>query len=825
MISNIEQVKEKLRPFLVRYLEDNGVQIKGNMFKCINPAHDDHHPSMSIGGTEDHSLFRCLGCGAAGDIFTAAHYLEDKPLSGIEFLTDNLQYLADRYHIPYETRELTLEEKEAIQIKHLYDVISNLITENIIAKEELLPDRVKEYIQSRGINDIVPVYDDNIDNLDEVNPYRRYGMGWVENYDDFISRLQDLGFDQEIIKKADIKRTVFNPDSLIFTLRDKHNSIVAFAARNCLYEDGDDTKARKYMNTSASNGMYKKKYVLYNLHNAIRRAKGHSLIYIVEGYTDAIALDKNGLPAVAITGTTISSEHIQSLASNNLMNIMLVLDGDNAGQKGINDAIVKVFSGIRNVNVKVVELPDGYDPASFIEEKTINEFLSIEPRQLFAWYLDFLIERQGEDRTTVAQHVVPLIVNESSYIEREKMIKILSAATDISEYALAAEVDRIDNIRLRSKEAELANIVDGLVKTLTKNPADAYTILSDGLDQIEDVQKKYEQDLMSVDEFVHRIQGLSELQKSSATMGFELPGMGELSRAMAGNWRGKVLFFGGDPNAGKTNFMINLAMSLIQGNRGKISILYHSTDDSAEDIITRFLTYIIFKLFGYKKATINNVEAPTLFADMDDPQFLDLYDRAVAVMQGLANEGTLVIKDSQQGNTFGFGKRWIEHHRRQYPGRDIVYIADNFHNFNDFSDGAGMMEGRWRIKKMGNFVKTMAVKLNITVLSTVEYRKKVGGERQNMSMQDHNERVAEAKSLEYISNFMGHLLNPVQTNSKPNNFFEWNNSKYPIIELLIGKNKITATKGIIPLKHYQESVVFEPLTEEEAGAIYERGDH
>ena len=95
-IENYEEAVEKIRPFLPDYLEENGID-PTKLFTCISPSHEDKNPSCGIVPGED--VFHCFSCGASGNIFHAAHYLEDKPLIGIGFITENLIYLGDKYDI------------------------------------------------------------------------------------------------------------------------------------------------------------------------------------------------------------------------------------------------------------------------------------------------------------------------------------------------------------------------------------------------------------------------------------------------------------------------------------------------------------------------------------------------------------------------------------------------------------------------------------------------------------------------------------------------------------------------------------------------------
>ena len=104
----MEGLKEQLRGRLADYLASYRTVKPGKNLNCINPAHPDKDPSMGLvpGNPE---LCHCFGCGVTADIFTAAHFLEGKPLKGPGFLVDNLFYLAKRFGLEVPAFELTEE--------------------------------------------------------------------------------------------------------------------------------------------------------------------------------------------------------------------------------------------------------------------------------------------------------------------------------------------------------------------------------------------------------------------------------------------------------------------------------------------------------------------------------------------------------------------------------------------------------------------------------------------------------------------------------------------------------------------------------------------
>src|SRR6266404_973237 len=113
---DIDGIKERIMEYLPQYLTEHGHQPSAHQkkFKCINPDHNDTSPSCSIIPNTDEKLFHCFSCLFSGNIFHAASFLEDKPLSGRGFISDNLLYLAKKYGI--EVPELNLTEDELYEM-------------------------------------------------------------------------------------------------------------------------------------------------------------------------------------------------------------------------------------------------------------------------------------------------------------------------------------------------------------------------------------------------------------------------------------------------------------------------------------------------------------------------------------------------------------------------------------------------------------------------------------------------------------------------------------------------------------------------------------
>ena len=110
-IRDLDDLIARIKPHFREYLEMFGTEFNTSHFTCPNRLehkNEDNKPSAAFYPGPDG--FKCFGCESSGDIFTAAHYLEGKPLSGKEFVTDNVLYLAEVFCEDYEVEEQTEEE-------------------------------------------------------------------------------------------------------------------------------------------------------------------------------------------------------------------------------------------------------------------------------------------------------------------------------------------------------------------------------------------------------------------------------------------------------------------------------------------------------------------------------------------------------------------------------------------------------------------------------------------------------------------------------------------------------------------------------------------
>ena len=332
-------------------LRKSGVNYKG-----LCPFHDDKTPSFMVSPTKQ--ICKCFSCGEGG---TAINFLMKH-----EQITypEALRWLAKKYNIEIEEKELTPEE-----IKEQSDRESMFIVNEWAMKyfKDVLkndPDGIaigKQYFRSRGIRDDI---------------IEKFNLGFaLQKRDALALAAQKAGYQPEYLEKTGlcIKGEKGLHDRyagrVIFPWLNVSGRVVAFGGR--LLDARTKGVQQKYVNSPDSE-IYHKERELYGLFQAKKAIAKEDRVYMVEGYTDVIAMHQCGIEnVVANSGTALSNYQIR-LLRRFTPNITLLYDGDEAGIHAAMRGTDMLLA--EGMNIKVLLLPDGDDPDSFSRKHSAQEF-------------------------------------------------------------------------------------------------------------------------------------------------------------------------------------------------------------------------------------------------------------------------------------------------------------------------------------------------------------------------------------------------------------------------------------------------------------------
>jgi len=328
----------------------------GVNYKGLCPFHDDKTPSFMVSPAKQ--ICHCFACGEGGNAvnFLMKHEQITYP--------EALRWLAKKYNIEIEERELTDEEKKEQNDRESMFIVNEWAMKYFQDVLKNDPDGIaigKQYFRSRGIRDDI---------------IEKFSLGYaLQKRDALAMAAQKAGYQAEYLEKTGLcirnERGVYDryAGRVIFPWLNVSGRVVAFGGR--LLDARTKGVQQKYVNSPDSE-IYHKERELYGLYQAKKAIAKEDRVYMVEGYTDVIAMHQCGLEnVVANSGTALSNYQIR-LLRRFTQNITLLYDGDEAGIHAAMRGTDMLLA--EGMNIKVLLLPDGDDPDSFSRKHSAQEF-------------------------------------------------------------------------------------------------------------------------------------------------------------------------------------------------------------------------------------------------------------------------------------------------------------------------------------------------------------------------------------------------------------------------------------------------------------------
>jgi DNA primase len=443
MNSPVDKIKERLsiEEVVSSYIK---LDRAGANLKARCPFHNEKTPSFFI--SPDRGSYYCFGCGASGDIFTFVEEFEGLDFKGA------LKLLADRAGIPLEPYSKEAKENKSEKEK-LYEAMeeATLYFENNLKESK----EVSEYLKLRGLND---------------KSIKDFKVGFaILDWRLLYSHLKTKGFSDTEIERAGLAK---KPDDaskamydrfrgrIMFPIADSSGRIVAFSGR--IFKN--DGKSAKYLN-SPETPIFSKNAVLYGIDKAKESIRKNNFSILVEGQMDLILSHQAGYRnTVATSGTalsdsTVSKENVVSnlgLIRRLSENLVLAFDADKAGANAtIRAGKIALSLGM---DVKVVEMPEGVDPADLIGKSGADAWK--ESIKNSKHIIEFLLNKalrnsNGDMRKTgreIKGVVLPFVDALSSSIEKMHFIRLISDKSGVQQDALQDDLKKIEQELKYEKE-------------------------------------------------------------------------------------------------------------------------------------------------------------------------------------------------------------------------------------------------------------------------------------------------------------------------------------------------------------------------------------
>lgn len=385
-------VKERIREAIdIVELVSQYVPLKrsGRNFVGRCPWHDDSRPSLQVNPVRQ--TFKCWVCDIGGDVFAFVMKMEN-----VDF-KEALEILADKAGVTLPKKsgkKIFLKQRpDPVEVGNVDDAEPNRPGPGA-------PKEITKQALFSAVDWLAGTYHQALLKLDEAEAARKYlderGLGpeEIETFQIGYAPMQ-AGWLADKVKRIPERMQILeivgnllppSPDGerygggsagttdrfrgrVLFPIRDTQNRTVAFGGR--VIPGGPLNSPAKYLN-SPETPLFSKQRMLYGLDLARHRMKDTRRALIMEGYTDCIVAHKYGFrDAVAVLGTALGPEHIRIL-KRFADKMILVLDGDEAGRKRA-DQVLELFVA-QGVDMSVLTLPAGMDPADFLQEHGAEAF-------------------------------------------------------------------------------------------------------------------------------------------------------------------------------------------------------------------------------------------------------------------------------------------------------------------------------------------------------------------------------------------------------------------------------------------------------------------
>jgi DNA primase len=394
------------------------------------PFHSEKTPSFTV--SPDKQIFHCFGCGEGGNVFSFVMKRD-----GVGF-AEAARSLARRAGVDLPERSLAPREKrqagEQATLYELNRVAADFFCQAL--RQQAAGKPALDYLARRGVT---------------AQTLEQFGLGYApKGWDHLLGYMTRKKFAAEQLEKAGLviprkDGSGFYDrfrDRLIFPIQDENSRVVGFGGRVL------DDSTPKYLN-SPETAVYTKRRVLYGLNRAKEFCRTAGSVFIVEGYLDLITLHQHGITnAVATLGTALTPEHIR-LLTRYTGHMVLVYDSDAAGIRSAQrciDIFWKEHVDFRRGDVfrddqadtRILVLPAGHDPDSFVKEQGAAEFR--RRSQSAPGVVTFLMERavirhglSTEGKIRIVSELQSLLAAINDNVARSLYVKQLAERIQLSE--------------------------------------------------------------------------------------------------------------------------------------------------------------------------------------------------------------------------------------------------------------------------------------------------------------------------------------------------------------------------------------------------------
>ena len=409
---------------------------RGSNYIGLCPFHNEKTGSFNVNPARN--IFKCFGCGKGGD--SAKFLMEHEHIT----YPEALRYLAKKYNIQIEEKELSPEERMAqTEREKMFNI--NAFADKYFVDTLWNTDEGKsvglEYFRERGyLNPII----------------EKFHLGYSPSkWEAFTEYAKANGYDPAFLEKVGFSIKRQNGEyydryhgRVMFPIHNLTGKVIGFGGR--ILNADPEKKLAKYQNSPESE-IYQKKETLYGIYFAKSAIINKDECILVEGYFDVLRMHQIGIEnVVASSGTSLTTEQIR-LVKRYTKNITMLYDGDAAGVHAALRGTDMILA--EGMNVRVVVLPPEHDPDTFGRDYPTDEviqYLKTNAKDFIRFKTELLLKDAANDPIKKGQ-VVRTIVETISVVPdpifRITYVKETSRLLDMPEETLMMELNK----QLRAK--------------------------------------------------------------------------------------------------------------------------------------------------------------------------------------------------------------------------------------------------------------------------------------------------------------------------------------------------------------------------------------
>ncbi|MCK5633078.1 DNA primase [bacterium] len=396
----------------------------GTYWRAVCPFHHEKTASFTVSPHKE--IFYCFGCHAGGDLIAFIARAENCTQ------LEAAHHLVERYNLELP-ETTTFPSKKNTDEKNRYFILCEAVAQwcNSELKKSTT---VLKYMDNRSINE-KSITTFNIG----------YFPGGTQSIKSLVAHMRTKSILVDDLLQAKIlsqgRTVLYSPfeDRIMFPIQDHLGRYCGFGGR--IFKP-NDVRAKYY--NSHENDYFNKGSILFGFHHAKKSIQKTESIFLVEGYTDCIAMAQHGfLNTVATLGTACTSQHLKTL-SRYVHHLIVLYDSDNAGKK----AIMRLTELCWQVNIelKVIPLPDGQDPASFLQNNGDIQKAADQAQDIFTFFINRLADNFSENplnkKLQLIQRLLDIVQKIEEPLKQDIILQKASKSLNIPIKSLQKELQK-----------------------------------------------------------------------------------------------------------------------------------------------------------------------------------------------------------------------------------------------------------------------------------------------------------------------------------------------------------------------------------------------